>query len=180
MNRGSLESFQVSVRCGCSEKAPQMRRIVEADKPVWAAIERVDQWLASAGALSRVATITRSTSSSLTVRGAPGRGSSSNPPTPASMKRRRHLPTVWGLTPTRSATARLLEPVADTSTIRARRASPLALVVRLLQPSRVARCSSPRTSGAFGRPIAIAHSLPCHRPSTGGRGAVRSTQLLQY
>ena len=51
MNWGSLESFPVSWRCGCRQKAPQMRRTVVADSPVWAAIERVDQWVASGGVL---------------------------------------------------------------------------------------------------------------------------------
>jgi hypothetical protein len=124
MNWGSLESFQVSLRWGWSAKAPQMRRIVEADSPVWAASERVDQWVASRGLSSRVAMITRSMSASVTVRGAPGRGSSRSPATPSSTKRRRRLPTVWGVTPTRSATARLLRPSLEISTIRDRWARP--------------------------------------------------------
>ena len=156
-----------------------MRRTVVADSPVWAAIERVDQRVASGGVRSKVATITRSMSASLTVRGAPGRGSSSRPSSPAWIKRARHLPTVWGVTPTRSATARLLMPCPDSRIIRARRAGPFALVVRRLQPTSVWRCSSLITSGALGRPIVIVQSLPRRLP--GGRpDAVQGARLLQY
>ena len=59
------------------------------------AIERVDQWVAAAGLLSRVRVRTASTWASLILRGCPGRGSSSNPSTPCATKRSRHLLTVW-------------------------------------------------------------------------------------
>src|SRR5436305_525370 len=54
--------------------------------PVAAAIERVDQWVASLGCSSRVLTITRSTSESLICRGLPGLGSSWRPSRPRSAK----------------------------------------------------------------------------------------------
>ena len=46
---GSLESLNVSERCGCKPKAPQMRQIVVCERPLSSAIERNDQWVASAG-----------------------------------------------------------------------------------------------------------------------------------
>ena len=42
-NSGSLDSLNVSERCGCSPKAVQIRRIVVCEKPVAPAIERIDQ-----------------------------------------------------------------------------------------------------------------------------------------
>src|SRR5215469_406522 len=47
----------------------------------------------------------------------PGRGSSSNPSTPRSTKRRRHLPTVCTVTRSRAATALLLKPKAQPNTM---------------------------------------------------------------
>ena len=42
---GSLESLNVSERCGCKPKAPQMRQIVVCERPLSSAIERNDQWV---------------------------------------------------------------------------------------------------------------------------------------
>ncbi|GEM_PF-5768799 len=47
--QGSLDSLNVSERCGCNPNAVQMRRIVVWEKPVTPAIERIGQWVASAG-----------------------------------------------------------------------------------------------------------------------------------
>ena len=44
---GSVESLNVWDRYGCGPKVVQMRRIVVCDSPVAAAIERVEQWVAS-------------------------------------------------------------------------------------------------------------------------------------
>jgi hypothetical protein len=55
------------------------------------AVERVDQWVASMGLLSRVRAMTASTGASLILRGWPRRGSSSRPSTPRATKRSRHL-----------------------------------------------------------------------------------------
>ena len=66
---------------------------------------------------------TRSTSSSPILRGAPGRGSSSNPSQPSSRNRRRHLPTVARVVPSSSAASRSLFPVVVSRMIRARRES---------------------------------------------------------
>ncbi len=60
-NNGSLDSLNVSERCGCSPKAAQMRRIVVWEKPVAPAIERIDQWVASAGVERNVRSITAAT-----------------------------------------------------------------------------------------------------------------------
>ena len=76
MNCGSGDSLNVSVWCGFNPNARQIRLTALWLIPVAAAIERVDQCVAVRGCSSSVFTITRSTSSSLIVRGLPGRGSS--------------------------------------------------------------------------------------------------------
>jgi hypothetical protein len=43
MNSGSADSLNVSVRCGCSWNAFQIRPTVERLSPEWAAIEARDQ-----------------------------------------------------------------------------------------------------------------------------------------
>ncbi len=59
-------------------------------RPQTWAIVRVLQWVASAGLVSRVRVSTASTWASLIVRGAPGRGSSSNPSRRLVSRRLRH------------------------------------------------------------------------------------------
>ena len=79
MNSGSGDSLNVSLRCGCKPKARQMRLTVLWLRPHCRAIARVLQCVASRGVVSSVNVTTCSTAASVTVRGAPGRGSSSNP-----------------------------------------------------------------------------------------------------
>jgi hypothetical protein len=148
MNCGSLDSLNVSVRCGLSPNARQIRRTLVGDIPVWRAISRVDQWVASVGVSSKVLTTTRSTCSSVIVRGAPGRGSSTNPSSRWATKRARHLVTVGRERPSRSATSVLEVPSAQASTIRQRSASAWALLRRRDHRSSVARSSVDSTSGA--------------------------------
>jgi hypothetical protein len=88
--------LNASVWCGFSPNARQIRLTALWLIPVAAAIERVDQRVAPTGRSSSVFTITRSTCSSLIVRGLPGRGSSCSPSNPRRAKRPRHLPTVDG------------------------------------------------------------------------------------
>src|SRR4029453_14262762 len=52
-NKGSLDSLNVSERCGCSPKAAHIRRIVVCEKPVAVAIERIDPCVASSGGGAR-------------------------------------------------------------------------------------------------------------------------------
>ena len=73
-NSGSLDSLNVSLRCGCSENARQMRCTVETDRPDALAIERVLQCVAAAGMVSKVVVTTSVILSSPILRGAPGRG----------------------------------------------------------------------------------------------------------
>ena len=113
MNRGSAESLKVSVRCGCRPKARQIRFTVAELMPHAFAIERVLHCVAPRGIDSSVIVTTRSTSASLTVRGAPGLGSSRRPSHPFSMNRRRHLPTVSRVVPSRAATPMSRSPSAD-------------------------------------------------------------------
>ena len=94
------------------------------------AMLRVLQCVAPRGWLSSVCTMTLSTFASSIVRGAPGRNSSSNPSTPRSTKRRRHLPTVCAVTRSPAATALLLKPEAHPNTIRARNAKACAVLRR--------------------------------------------------
>jgi len=78
-NSGAVDSLKVSLRCGCKPNAAQIRRIVVCDSPVAAAIERIDQWVASLGVVFSVRSITSATCPSETVRGRPGRFSSVRP-----------------------------------------------------------------------------------------------------
>jgi len=113
-------------------KARQIRVMVVWLIPTSAAIERVDQWVASFGFFSRVLTITASTWSSVIFLGAPGRGSSERPSRRYSTKRFRHLPTMASLTPSLVATSRLVAPsLAQDMTMRARIAIAWALLCRL-------------------------------------------------
>ena len=59
--------------------ARQRRLMADCDRPEAFAIPRVLQWVAVAGLVSHVRVIARSTAASVTVRGAPGRGSSTRP-----------------------------------------------------------------------------------------------------
>jgi len=110
MNCGSGESLNASDWCGVSPKARQIRLTADWLIPVAAAIDLVDQCVALAGCSSSVFTITRSTSSSLIVRGFPGRGSSCKPSKRQRANRPRHLPTVSALQ-LNSAAISVLEPL---------------------------------------------------------------------
>jgi hypothetical protein len=123
MNCGSLESFHVSWRCGCSPNALQIRSTADCVSPTSLAIERVDQCVASLGVVSSVRTITSSTFSSVIVRGRPGRGSSSNPSSRCSPKRARHVAAVAREIPSRSAISVFFRPSHANNTIRERCAS---------------------------------------------------------
>src|SRR3954471_23720849 len=92
MNSGSLDSLKVSLRCGCNPKARQMRLTVLRLKPDSCASERVLQCVASRGSDSSVVVSTCSTSASLTLRGVPGRGSSSKPSNTLLRKREHKFP----------------------------------------------------------------------------------------
>src|SRR6266702_1155369 len=59
MNSGSLLSLNVSARCGLRRNAFQIRPTVDFDSPDRFAIDARDQWVASFGACSKVATTTR-------------------------------------------------------------------------------------------------------------------------
>ena len=60
MNSGSVDSLNVSTKCGLRLNARQIRPTVERDRPVSAAIDARDQCVASLGVRSKVATITAS------------------------------------------------------------------------------------------------------------------------
>ena len=94
INCGSGDSLNVSVRCGCKPKACQIRLMVMRLSPVALAKPRVDQCVSPRGVLSNVWITTCSTCASLTVRGAPGRGSSYNASKRPFRNRARHLPTM--------------------------------------------------------------------------------------
>jgi hypothetical protein len=50
-----------TLRCGCKPNAAHIRRIVVWEKPVSAAIERIDQCVASTGVVRNVRSITAAT-----------------------------------------------------------------------------------------------------------------------
>jgi hypothetical protein len=108
------------------EDAFQIRPIVDFDSPEREAIFDRDQWVASFGVSSRVATTTASACSTLITGGRPGRGSSSRPSSRSATNRRRHLPTVASVTRNSPATSLFDSPSAHRSTIRDRSASACA------------------------------------------------------
>ena len=165
MNSGSLDSLKLSTRCGCRPKAPQIRCTVVAEMPVARAIERRLQWVAPSGIVSSARITTSAILSSPILRGAPGRGSSSSPPSRLSAKRARHRPTVRRETPNFSAIAKLLSPSAAKSTIRARRAAPCDDLRRRTRRSSSTRSRSLRT---------IATALP--RAITASRSVIRGAK----
>jgi hypothetical protein len=125
-----------------------MRCTLVGEMPARAASSRFDQCVPPSGTSSKVRTTTSSTWASVMVRGTPGRGSSLSPSSRFRKNRARHLLTVLRLTPSRAATARLLPPCAQASTIRARNARPCAVLRRLVQFSNVRRSASDNTSGS--------------------------------
>jgi len=148
ISSGSGEILNVSVRQGCSPNVRQIRSTLDGDMPTRLASSRFDQCVAPSGTSSSVRTTASSTWASVRVRGTPGRGSSVSPSSRSRKNRARHLVTVLRLTPSRAATARLLPPWAQASTIRARSARPCAVLRRLTQFSNVCRSSSDSTSGS--------------------------------
>src|SRR5215472_11433078 len=114
---------------------------------------RVLQCVAPRGWLSSVCTMTLSTFASSILCGTPGRGSSSNPSTPRSTKRRRHLPTVCTVTRSRAATALLLKPEEQPNTMRARNAKACAVLRRRVSPSKIPAASADSSILATGRPV---------------------------
>src|ERR1700738_4308289 len=60
-NSGSLDSLDVLLRGGFNPDAAHIRRIVGWEKPVSAAIERIDQCVALAGVVRNVRSITAAT-----------------------------------------------------------------------------------------------------------------------
>lgn len=160
-NCGSLLILNVSTRCGCSRNAFQIRPTVDLLSPHSAAINARDQCVASAGCRSSVATSTSSIRSSPMVRGPPGRGSSTNPSSPRSTNRDRHLPTVGRETPNRCATSVFDAPEAHSSTIRDRNATCCELFGRRAHQASVSHSSSVNANSVFGRPaLATARILP--------------------
>jgi hypothetical protein len=149
--------------------------------PVALAIERVDQWVAPlAGLSSRVLTITASTLSSVTVRFAPGRGSSNSPSRRRATKRARHFPTVTALTRSRAATALLVVPSsAQARMIRARSANAWAVFLRLVSRSRVCRSSWDSSRGGLGRPrSAMRTSMLARHEHTGPIGKFPNPRII--
>src|SRR5689334_19438124 len=73
---GSVDSLKFSCKWGLSPKARQMRTMAFWVRPVAAAMERVLQWVACGGRVSRVRVTTASTCASVRVRGGPERGAS--------------------------------------------------------------------------------------------------------
>jgi hypothetical protein len=127
---GSVDSLNVSSRCGCNPKARHTRCTVETDNPQARAMPRELQCVAPGGRLSKVRTIVASIRASSMVRGVPDRGSSCKPSMRCSAKRRRHLPTVFTSTSSAAATRLFCSPSAQASTILARRAKAWAVFRR--------------------------------------------------
>src|SRR5579885_484621 len=157
---GSLENLRFSTRCGCRPKACQMRTTAVCDSPVLCAIRRLLQCVLLSGIASRVCVTTASTCSSVIERGAPGRGSSSNPSSRFTRNRSRHLQPVAPVMCSRFATSPLLIPSAQPRTMRARMAIACADVGRRANMESFDFSSGVTLSGFVGRPMAIPEYAP--------------------
>jgi hypothetical protein len=124
---------------------------------------RVLQCVASRGFVSSVAVTTSSTCASLTVRGAPGRRSSSSPSNRLARNRLRHFPTVCFVTRTCRATRVFVSSAAHPRIKRARSASAWAVVGRRAQRANVSRSSSVSAKGGIGRPMRMSVLLSTGR-----------------
>ena len=146
--------------------------------PCFLAKPRVDQWVASGGADSKVSTRTASITSSPTVRAAPGRGASVSPSSRSAAKRCRHLDTVTGCTLSSAATS-VRAPSAEASTMRDRSASAWAEVWRRAQRCSVSRSLSVRVTGWWA-----GQGVPCRAPSVrfylAERAPARINSLFGY
>ena len=129
-----------------------MRCTLLRDSPTSLAIPRVDQWVASLGFSSKVLISTRSTISPVIVGGTPERYSSANPGRRSRWKRPRHLHTVCGDVPTSRATAWLVLPSAQASTIRVRMARDCVVQGRRAHRSNVCLSSPLSSTAAVGLP----------------------------
>ena len=133
-----------------SPNARQIRDTAVWLSPTCLAIDRVDQWVSwRGGGSSSVLVITYSTWASVIMGGRPGPGSSDRPSSRWRTDRPRHFVTVWGQILNCSATALLVAPSAQASTILARKARAWAVLARLDQRSSVCRSSLVRVSGAW-------------------------------
>ena len=130
----------------------QMRCTLLRDSPTSLAIPRVDQWVASLGFSSKVLISARSTISPVIVGGTPERYSSANPGRRSRWKRPRHLHTVCGDVPTSRATAWLVLPSAQASTIRVRMARDCVVQGRRAHRSNVCLSSPLSSTAAVGLP----------------------------
>ncbi len=110
-----------STACGLRPKARQIRDTWVWFNPWSLAMDRVDQRVSPFGGTPlRVRLISVSICSSVSLRGCPGRGASSNPFSLSVRNRSRHLVTVGALTPTRRATPATDDSSAYANTIEAR------------------------------------------------------------
>ncbi len=132
-NCGSVDSLNVSVRCGCKQKARQIRCTDDADMPDAFAMPRVLQCVASEGLASSVLVTISSIRSSPILRGAPHLGSSPRPSRRCLANRSRQIRTVWRVTPTADAIWQLFSPSAARRMISARCASARAILRRRTQ-----------------------------------------------
>ena len=126
-NCGSFENLKFATRCGCNPNACQIRTIALCDSPGFLS----HQTSAPMGAISCMDSsvlVTTALCASEIDRGAPGRGSSSNPSSRFTRNRSRHLQTVAPVTCTLLAAAPLLNPSPHAKMMRARRAT-LALTL---------------------------------------------------
>src|SRR6266478_6159051 len=132
-----------------------MRLTVLWLNPHRVAMARVLQCVASRGVASSVSVTICSTWASLMRRGAPGRGSASNPSSRAATNRLRHLPTVCLVRRSSRATRVFVRPLAHAKITRARCANACPVVGRRVQRSNASRSSSVSLSTGMGRPIAM-------------------------
>lgn len=156
-------------RCRCGgvavRRGARPLKIAVDDMPVAFAIDRTDQWVASRGIFSSVFTTTRSTISSVILRGTPGRNSSSSPSRRLARKRARHLHTVWDEVPSSRATSWLVTAIRAAEHDPGAQGKDCAVRPRRLHRSSTARSCRPhrRRPPAQGEPRSVGGDAGEHR-----------------
>jgi hypothetical protein len=102
--------LKVSLRCGWSENARQMRCTLDTDSPDTLAIDRVLQCVAPTGIFSSVVVTTSAIFSSPILRGAPWRGSSRRPSRRMAANRLRQVAAVGRVMPSRGRNGEIGHP----------------------------------------------------------------------
>src|SRR6478609_7730267 len=150
-NNGSLDTLNVSIRCGCNPRSDQIRCTVAELTPTRLPIVRHDQCVAPGGVVVVVNRTIAAIVSSL-IEGFRPRPSRilSNPASPSATNRVRHARTVTGVTAASSAITALATPSAAINNTRACTTCRCGADCARANLSNVSRSPSDNGNGAAG------------------------------